>query len=64
MNKDNSTVEQVVLQQSVTLQFMPVFLSKFILIYFKNKEVVQRDTMSLKYATVWTLYPKTGVLKT
>lgn len=52
MNKDNSTVEQVVLQQSVTLQFMPVFLSKFILIYFKNKEVVQRDTMSLKYAMV------------
>lgn len=33
MNKDNGTVEQVVLPQSVTLQFMPMFLSKFILIY-------------------------------
>lgn len=53
---DNNTVEQGVLQQSVAVQFMPVFLSKSTFsIYFKNKEVVQRDTISLKYAMDWIL---------
>lgn len=61
---DNNIVEQVVLQQSVAVQFMPLFLSKSTFsIYFKNKEVVQRDTICLKHAMDWILSPRTGVPK-
>lgn len=47
MNKDNNTVEQVVLQKSVALQFMPVFLSKFILIYTLKIKKWYKETQSL-----------------